>query len=77
MTYQSLNPATGKLLKKFVELTDKRPPAVRTQMAGVSSPVTGYPLRPLNSDFESTITALSNRTANGAILESIIGTAGS
>ena len=23
MTYQSLNPATGKLLKKFEELTDK------------------------------------------------------
>jgi hypothetical protein len=23
MSYQSLNPATGKLLKKFVELTDK------------------------------------------------------
>ena len=24
MTYQSLNPATGKLLKKFDELTDKQ-----------------------------------------------------
>jgi acyl-CoA reductase-like NAD-dependent aldehyde dehydrogenase len=24
MTYQSLNPATGKLLKKFEELTDKQ-----------------------------------------------------
>jgi hypothetical protein len=73
MTYQSQNPASGKLLKRFEELTDKRPPAVRTQMAGVSRPASGYPLRPLNSDFESTITALSNRAANGAILDSIIG----
>jgi succinate-semialdehyde dehydrogenase/glutarate-semialdehyde dehydrogenase len=34
MTYQSLNPATGKLLRKFEELTDKE---LESKMRAVSA----------------------------------------
>jgi hypothetical protein len=65
MTYQSLNPASGKLLKRFEELTDKEWLGYPDQQAGTHC---GRLI--LISNLPS---ALSNRAANGAILDSIIG----